>query len=319
MVKKKEKVPKVTLRTLAEELGVSPATVMRALNNHPNVTQGIRRKVVALAMKRNYQLPEHHAKQVAIVISNSSLNGYSGQILNALSMELNSRKISFEIISANNISLLYEHTCSGVISTVWESGLEKFWPQEHSLPLVILNAAANFSEGIYQVGSDEKQGMNMALEYLLAKGKRKITFVSTPLRKNSVADERVAVFHDFCSRHQLTECFHEEHTIDNTLKNIADSIDKRRPDAVFVACESYGFNILHYLQQKGINIPEDIAIISLENPPYSELASPPLTTVSQDFNQLAFNAVEMLLHRIRKQPCKQQITVPYIFNERKSV
>ena len=319
MAEKRLKTPKITLRSLAAELGISPATVMRALNNHPNVTQGIRRKVVTLAMKRNYQLPEHHAKQVAIVCANSSLNGYSALILNALSLELDSRKINFEIITSKNIDMLHEHTCSGVISTVWESGLEKFWPTEHTLPMVILNAAANFSEGIYQVGSDERQGMNLALEYLLAEGKKKIAFISTPLKKNSIANERVAVFHDFCEKHSLTESFHEEHTVNNTLENIADTIDKRRPQAVFVACESYVFHILHALRQKGMNIPEDIAIISLENPPYSEFAYPPLTTVGQDFKMLAFHAVEMLMQRIHKMPCRQKVTVPYTFNERESV
>ena len=184
MAEKPAKKAKVTLRSLAAELGISPATVMRALNNHPNVTQGIRRKVVTLAMKRNYQLPEHHAKHVAIVISPASLEGYTAQILDALSSELNSRNIGFEIIPSSNINSLHEHSCSGVISTIWESGLEKFWPTEHSLPLVVLNAVPNFREGIYQVCSDEKQGIYMAMEYLLAKGKRKIALVSTPL-KNS--------------------------------------------------------------------------------------------------------------------------------------
>lgn len=319
MAKRKAKTPKVTLRSLAAELGVCPATVMRALNNHPNVTQGIRRKVITLAMKRNYQLPEHHAKQVTIVTSNTSFDGYTGQILSALANELNSRKIIFDIINGHNISSLHEHSCSGVISTVWESGLEKFWPTEHSLPLVVVNAMPNFKEGIYQVCSDEKQGINMALEYLLAKGKRKIALVSTPLRKNFAACERVEYFHEFCREHQLSDCFHEEHSVENSLEKIAASIIRRRPDAVLAICETYGFSILHHLQKNGINIPGDMAILSLEMSPYSEFYNPPLTTISQNFQMLAFHAVETLMQRIKKSPCKRKIIVPYTFYERKSV
>ena len=318
MVKKKEKSSKVTLRSLAAELGVCPATVMRALSNHPNVTQGIRRKVVTLAMKRNYQLPEHHAKQVAIVVP-GSFDGYTGQILNALSAELSSRQISFEIIAVNNIASLHEHTCSGVISTVWEAGLEKFWPTEHSLPLVVLNAMPNFREGIYQVCSDEKQGIRMAMEYLLAAGKRKIAMVSTPLQKNSAACERVEYFHEFCREHQLSESFHEEHTVDNSLEKIAAVIAARRPEAVFAVSETYGFPLLHYLQNCGIDIPGEISMISLEMPLYSAYTYPPVTTIGQNFPMLAFHAVETLIQRINQQPCKCKITVPYTFNERKSV
>ena len=319
MTEKAAKKTKVTLRSLAAELGIAPATVMRALNNHPNVTQGIRRKVVTLAMKRNYQLPERHAKHVAIVISPSSIDGYISQILNALSSELISRGIGFEIILGSNISSLYEHSCSGVISTVWESGLEKFWPTEHNLPLVVLNAVPNFLEGIYHVCSDERQGVNMAMEYLFSKGKRKIAMVSTPLKKNHTACERVESFHTFCREHQLAECFHEEHTVNNPLEKIAETIVKRRPEAVFVACETYVFAMLHYLQQAGIDIPGEMSLLSLEMSPYSAFAFPPLTTISQNFEMLAFHTVETLVQRIRKLSCKQQIVVPYLFHERKSV
>ena len=143
--------------------------------------------------------------------------------------------------------------------------------------------------------------------------------MSTPLKKNHVACERVDEFHTFCRKHQLTECFHEEHTVDNPLEKIAGTIASRHPEAVFVACETYGFAMLHYLQEAGVDIPREMSILSLEMSPYSAFASPPLTTICQNFQMLAFHAVETLIQRIRKQACKQQITVPYIFKERKSV
>lgn len=319
MAEKSPKSPKVTLRSLAKELDVSPATVMRALNNHPNVTQGIRRKVISLAMKRNYQLPEHHARQVAIVITDAAFDGYTGQLLSALSDELRSREIGFEIVVSKNIEFIHEHSYSGVISTVWESGLEKFWPLEHNLPLVALNAAPNIIEGIYQVASDEKQGIAMGMEYLINKGKKRIAFVSTPLKNNPNAQERVEVFHDFCRSHNLAESFHEEHTVENPLEKIAASIIARQADAVFASSETYAFPILHSLRQKNISVPKDIGIISLELPLFSACAAPPLTTIAQNFPQLAFHAVETLLKRIKKLHCKQKVCVPYNFIERESV
>ena len=316
-----DKAPKVTLRTLAAEAGVSPATVMRALNNHPNVTQGIRRKVIALAMKRNYQLPEHYAKLIAVIVPDgSSFDGYTGQLLNALSQEFLARKLQFEVIVGRNIETVHEHAYSGVISTIWETGLEKQWPEEHTLPLVVLNAASNILGGIYQVTSDEKQGITMGLEYLLQHGRRRIAFVSTPLHDNPNALERVKAFNEFCrENHLFPGCFHEEHTIDNPLERIARTVIEKKADAIFASSETYGFEILHYLRRSDIRIPQDIAMLTLELPRFSPFTSPPLTTIGQDFKSLAFHAVETLLCRIKNEPCKQKISVPYLFFERESV
>ena len=82
---------KVTLRSLAQELGIAPATVLRALTNHPNVTQGLRRRVIALAQKYHYQLPEHYKKLVAVVIPGFEFEGYTGLLLSSLMKELSGR------------------------------------------------------------------------------------------------------------------------------------------------------------------------------------------------------------------------------------
>ena len=90
---------KVTLRSLAQELGIAPATVLRALTNHPNVTQGLRRRVIALAQKYHYQLPEHYKKLVAVVIPGFEFEGYTGLLLSSLMKELSQNQFHGEIIS----------------------------------------------------------------------------------------------------------------------------------------------------------------------------------------------------------------------------
>ena len=316
-----DKPPKVTLRSLAAEAGVSPATVMRVLNNHPNVTQGIRRKVIALAMKRNYQLPEHCAKLIAVIVPDcSNFDGYTGQLLNALSKEFNARDLQFEIVVGKNVETLHEHAYSGVISTIWTAGLEKQWPQEHTLPLVVLNAAPNISEGIYQVTSAEKQGITMGMEYLLKHGRRRIAFVSTPLKDNTNAHERVETFNEFCRvNHLFPGCFHEEHTVTNPLSEIARKVIEKKADAIFASSEMYGLQFLHELHKLGMSVPQDIAVLGLELPGVTPFTNPPLTAIGQNFELLAFHAVETLLKRIKKEPCKQKIAVPYCFFERESV
>ena len=59
---------KVTLRSMAAELGVSQVTVMRALSGHPNVRPEVREKIVALASRLGYRLPGRRTGNVAIVV-----------------------------------------------------------------------------------------------------------------------------------------------------------------------------------------------------------------------------------------------------------
>lgn len=193
---------KVTLRSLAQELGIAPATVLRALTNHPNVTQGLRRRVIALAQKYHYQLPEHYKKLVAVVIPGFEFEGYTGLLLSSLMKELSANQFHGEIISDCDLEVLQDHVYAGVISIVWTAGLEKQWPEEHATPLVVLNATSNPREGVCQVTSDEKQGITLGLEQLYNKGRRRIAFVSSQLNCSLNARKRVEAFHEFCRKRE---------------------------------------------------------------------------------------------------------------------
>ncbi len=311
---------KVTLRSLGAELGVAPATVLRALNNHPSVTMDLRRRIVELAQRRHYALPVHYKKRVAVVIPGFSFEGYTGIILSSLGRELDSNGFQTEILSVSNLEALHDQFYAGVISTVWTAGLEKRWPQEHSVPLVALNAMSNFREGIYRVTSDEKQGIMEGMERLYRAGRRRIAFVSTPLDSNINAEKRVEVFHDFCRSRRISESsFHEEMHVGYELEAIAESIIGKKADAVFAACESFAPKLLFLFSRRGIRVPDDLSLLALENPAITPYTIPPLTALTQDFHELARQCVRLLSDQINRKTGVREILVPYRFIERESI
>lgn len=311
---------KVTLRSLAQELGIAPATVLRALTNHPNVTQGLRRRVIALAQKYHYQLPEHYKKLVAVVIPGFEFEGYTGLLLSSLMKELSANQFHGEIISDCDLEVLQDHVYAGVISIVWTAGLEKQWPEEHATPLVVLNATSNPREGVCQVTSDEKQGITLGLEQLYNKGRRRIAFVSSQLNCSLNARKRVEAFHEFCRKKRISaDSFHEEHTPDYDLDAIADNIIRKKADAVFAAGETYAPQLLFRLSRHGVRIPDDLSMLALEYHAVTPFTIPPLTALTQDFDELARQSVLLLLRRIHHQPSPAEILVPYHFIERESI
>ena len=234
--------------------------------------------------------------------------------------ELSANHFHGEIISECDLEVLQDHVYAGVISIVWTAGLEKQWPEEHATPLVVLNAASNPREGIYQVTSDEKQGITLGLEHLYSKGRRRIAFVTSPLQSNLNAQKRVDAFHGFCRKKKISaESFLEERTPTCDLDRIADNIIQKKANAVFVACETYAPKLLFHLSRNGIRIPADISMLALEYHGISAFTTPPLTTLTQDFAELARQAVLLLLNCIHRQPSPAEILVPYQFIERESI
>ncbi len=305
---------------MGAELGVAPATVLRALNNHPSVTMALRRRIVELAQQRRYRLPEHYKKRVAVVIPGFSFEGYTGMILSSLGRELDANGFQTEIISVSNLEALYDQFYAGVISTVWTAGLEKRWPQEHSVPLVALNAMSNFREGIYRVTSDEKQGITKGMDFLYHAGRRRIAFVSTPLDSNINAEKRVEVFHDFCRSRRISgSSFHEEMRVGYELDEIAENIVRKKADAVFAACESFAPKLLFQLSRRGVRVPDDLSLLAMENPSITPYTIPPLTALVQDFDELARQCVRLLSDQINRKPGVREIQVPYRFIERESI
>ena len=183
-----------------------------------------------------------------------------------------------------------------------------------------MNATSNPREGVCQVTSDEKQGITLGLEHLYNKGRRRIAFISSQLNCSLNARKRVEAFHEFCRKKKISAgSFHEEQTPDYDLDVIADNIIRKKADAVFAAGETYAPHLLFRLSRHGIRIPDDLSMLALEYHAVTPFTIPPLTALTQDFNELARQSVRLLLRRIHHQPSPAEILVPYHFIERESI
>jgi DNA-binding LacI/PurR family transcriptional regulator len=93
-----------------------------------------------------------------------------------------------------------------------------------------------------------------------------------------------------------------------------------RPSGVFAVNDGAAFNVRAACRAAGLSIPRDVSIVGFDDDPIAEWASPPLTTVRQDFGAMGREAVKALVARIEK-PAASGVTVkmPVELVERESL
>jgi len=309
---------KITIRKLADELDLSPATVYRALSGFPNMRQETRRAVLKAAYRKGYLLPLHEKRNIAVIVPSFSFTGYLDCLLPCLENEFHKRGFRLELIPEPDIALLGDHMFDGIVSLVWKEGLEKLLPQNFAIPVLTINAASNTLENVPRIVSDPK-GIRMALDYLYDRGCRKIFYLSTRTENSPDAAERLAVFRQFClETGQDFESLHMElywHEIENKIPVLL----KADPDACFCASEAFSVKVGQLLKAAGLRIPEDISLMGLEDPWSNAWFTPPITAIRQNFEQIAEMAASEMAGAIEEKIPPGDRLIPFTLIERQSV
>lgn len=308
---------KITIRKIAEELSLSPATVYRALSGYCNVRVETRRKVLRAAQGKGYMLPEHKKRNIAVLVQYFRFSGYPENLLRSLEQEFHSRGFRLEMISHQDIDLLGDYMFDGIVSLIWEKGMEKILPQKFSVPIITVNAPSNMLESVPVIISDP-HGIREALDYLRDRGCRKVFFISPPAEVSPTdAGARIEEFRKFCmeTRQDFESLYFGTLTPGKAIPRILE----QKPDACFCASEEFAARLGLELKKAGLRIPEDISLMGLETYLLNECFTPPITAIRQDFEQIAAIAAESMYQAIVNGIPPTCTTVPFQLIERESV
>ena len=93
-----------------------------------------------------------------------------------------------------------------------------------------------------------------------------------------------------------------------------------RPDAVFCFSDLLALGALHALHRRGVRVPEDVAVIGVDDIAESRFSTPTLSTVAQDVQEIARLAVDALLHRLADgvQDPPQEVVASFVLRVRDS-
>jgi DNA-binding LacI/PurR family transcriptional regulator len=323
---------KTTSFDIAYRAGVSQSTVSRALRNSPLVNEETRKRIQAIAKELHYtvdknasNLRSQHSDTLAVLLfedpsaDDSQINPFFlsmiGSITRACSRFGYDLLISFQQAS-NDWHADFEDSrkADGIILLGYgdyldySSRLEKLVEQgTHFVRWGSLPGQPGVS-----IGCDNLLAGREMTEHLLLQGHRRIAFLGH-------ASDRYPEFFDRYRGYaaaleqaglaveptwQADAISSEQDGYDAMMSLFAHGVDC---DAVFAASDLIAIGAMRAIQEKGLAIPEQIAVAGFDNIPMAGFVSPPLTTVLQDTKQAGELLVKTLLHLINNEPVQSQM------------
>lgn len=318
---------RLTLEEIGKIAGVSRATVSRVINNHPNISDSVRERVLEVIAETGYR-PNIAARTLAsnqsrilglvipAIISNVFTNPYYPMLIQGITQKCNELDYTltlfmFQTQAEQDIGtarIVNNALLDGLIITADhnENNLVEQL-QQANMPFVQIGRPID-DAAIHYVDADNILGGRLATEYLIELGCQRIAQVATA--KNPAGEDRDAGY-----KQALVENLIE---LDENLIVFADFSESQayrvtkdllqyKPDGIFVQSDWMAIGVIRALEEAGLRIPLDVAIASFDDLPIATRDKPHLTTIRQPIEATGRVAVETLLHVINNPDAPQQI------------
>jgi len=220
------------------------------------------------------------------------------------------RNIFYDLISTERIEgLLVSGTLGNYITT---AEFERFVDSYRPIPMVGITQVP----GLPCVVVDNGQGMRDTVAHLIeTHGYRNIAFICGP-ENNEEAIVRYRAYTDVLEQHGLP--------VDADLVALGSFVyqdgeeavrlffDERKAkvEAIVAANDWMAFGALQALEERGLRVPQDVALAGFDDTSEAMVSSPPLTTVQQPIRQLGAAAIKMMLQVLAGEQVPEQIMVP---------
>ena len=321
---------RTSLKDLAQELGVSIATVSRALRSSPEIGQDMQMKVKDLAKRRNYRpnpfaqsLRKEAPRVIGVVVPNLVTHYYAA-VLDGIEDEAS--KAGYSVISANThedtdaeiraidnfISLHVE----GIIACLSQNTTDYSHFEEIAnmgIPLVFFGRTC-LTDRFSCVTANGDEAAFKATQHLIDTGSRRIAFIGGPnhldmvkrrkhgyleaLRENRIPIDRNLV---------ACEKIDYEWALETTTNLLQQA---ERPDAILAFNDIITFAAFTAIKQQGLRIPEDVALIGFTDDVHAQYVTPRMSAIEDQSHLMGQTACQLLLKTINGDPKIYRKIVP---------
>lgn len=309
-----------TLKDIAEKTGVSVSTVSRVLHDNTKkykISDETQERVKNVAKEMGYRINTlarglrlQKTYEIGVIVPDIA-NPFFSAVVKSLAAELRKGGYNFIVydtdedisIERSAIKSLLEKRVDGlIIASVGQEFSHIRKVRETNIPLVMIDRCFDFLD-IDSVSVDNVKGSLYAVNHLIKEGHNRIAFIQglpgtyaneTRLQGYKQAldeaeikiDEHLIVGDDFRSLNGYLETKH--------LLKLASP-----PTAIFTAGDLIALGALEACRENGVRIPNDISLVTFDDPVFTSYLSPALTAIEQPIAKMSEMAVAMLYRRMR--------------------
>ncbi|TRX38595.1 LacI family transcriptional regulator [Flavobacterium sp. ZT3R18] len=308
-----------TLKEIAETLGISITTVSKALKNKPDVSKKTIEKVLALAEELNYtpnsfavNLRTKESKTIGLIIP-EVVHHFFSNVINGIIAEAEKNGYLVIILQSNEslelekkqVALLINKRVDGIIMSLSnesnnDSHIKEILRKE--IPFVQFDKISKLIPSSKVVIKDQKAAME-AVQHLIDKGCKKIAHIRGPENPQNAIDrflgykkalENNGIPYDSKLVYTCKNVTFEE-GVEFAKQILAEHPDV---DGIFVITDLVAVGVLAYFNEKGIQVPNQIAVIGFSNWFMSQVITPKLSTVDQPSYEMGVAAFALLLEEM---------------------
>jgi len=332
----------VTIKDVAKKANVSPSTVSRVISDSPRISEetkrNVRRVMKELGYHLNYNarvLAQQKTRTIGIVMKKSASDSlhdpFFPEVLRGISAYCNKEDYSITLTTGESEEEIFDDVVNmvrgkrvdGMIVT-YSKRDDKVIPYliESEIPFVLVGSPSDLLDKIIYVDNDNVRAGMDATNYLINLGHKRVGYIGGDLNYE-VSVARFKGYQDALLENKLP--FNEEYAVNpSRTVNMAEIIDRfmnldEPPTSLVVTDDLVAMQVLQVCNKKGIQVPDDLSIISFNNAHIAQISSPALTSVDTQVYQLGHEAARNLVEEIHEPAdYKKSIIIPTTIKKRES-
>jgi len=311
----------LTLKDLAQKLGLSTSTVSRALQNNPAISDDTRLRVNKLAKKIGYY-PDALAKSlknkksytIGVIVPEIS-HFFFSSVIDGIEDVTYKDGYTIMVTKSNedferevlNLESLISNRVAGVIASISQNtktGKHFYNIINRGIPLVLFDRVLDDLD-VHKIVGDDFEKVYEMVNHLIDSGYQNIAYLAGPSHlnitmnrvdgyKKALIDNNIELMDGLIININLNE---------NDGFEGAKTLIREFPkvDAICCVNDPVALGVYKYLNKVGIKIPDKVGVTGFSNNPSSEIINPTMTTVDQQGYQMGKKAAEILLQKINNE------------------
>jgi DNA-binding LacI/PurR family transcriptional regulator len=319
----------VSLKDLANEIGVSVSTISRALKNHPDISLQLTEKIQKIANERNYTpnplamgLLRAQTKMIGVIVPDIVTHFFASVISGIESVA--KEKGYFIVISSSSESIekekesinnLLKSRVEGIIACISQETNESSHFQkliDNEFPIVFFDRICD-GLPVPSVTVDGLKAVKSIIHHFKDNGCSRIAYISGPSHLSISKNRKEGYLEGLkeCGLDYIPELLVECNlsAMDASLATKQLLNLNQKPDAIFGINDTIAFAAMKEIKKHGLKIPDDIALVGFTDEFHSTVVEPSLTSVTHPTFQMGREAARLFFNCIEKGPDYSEMVV----------